>query len=165
MNGPGTAGTMTAAQATPAAQQGNHGHHGPGNTVTAKTDRYTAASITVGIAQFLLEHSGFVNSEAMDQLTDETTSGTGRKGSHPYLPLDCVGFSDVPGISTTRLLVGVISAMVLKELGERNFGFDSLKSRMNRDMEEKGIVARDCLPLVPRRCCPCGGAPAGDSPP
>ncbi|CAL8371772.1 unnamed protein product [Boreogadus saida] len=26
----------------------------------------------------------------------------------------------------------------------KNFGFDSLKSRMNRDMEEKGIVARDC---------------------
>ena len=33
-----------------------------------------------------------------------------------------------------------------KELGERNFGFDSLKSRLNHDMEEKGIVARDCLP-------------------
>ena len=28
-----------------------------------------------------------------------------------------------------------------KELGEWNFGFDSLKSRLNRDMEEKGIVA------------------------
>ena len=35
--------------------------------------------------------------------------------------------------------------MVEKELGERNFGFDSLKSRLNRDMQEKGIVARDCL--------------------
>ena len=37
--------------------------------------------------------------------------------------------------------------MKKKELGERNFGFDSLKSRQNHDMEEKGIVARDCLPL------------------
>ncbi|CAL8336564.1 unnamed protein product [Boreogadus saida] len=39
--------------------------------------------------------------------------------------------------------------MVEKELGERNFGFDSLKY-MNHDMEEKGIVARECLPLEPR---------------
>ena len=31
--------------------------------------------------------------------------------------------------------------MVEKELGERNFGFDSLKSRLNHDMEEKEIVA------------------------
>ena len=86
---------------------------------------------------------------------------------------DCVGFSDVSGsststsiqtepqyggemdccrlrtrgTSTTRLVAGVISAMVEKELWERNFGFDSLKSRLNRDMEEKGIVARDCLLL------------------
>jgi hypothetical protein len=44
-------------------------------------------------------------------------------------------------------VVGVISAMVEKELGERNFGFDSLKYP---DMEEKGIVASDCLPLEPR---------------
>ena len=34
---------------------------------------------------------------------------------------------------------------------ERNFGFDSLKY-MNRDMEEKGIVARDCFP--PEPCSP-----------
>ena len=34
-------------------------------------------------------------------------------------------------------------------IGERNFGFDSLKY-MNHDMEEKGIVARECLPLEPR---------------
>ena len=33
----------------------------------------------------------------------------------------------VSGISTTRLVVGVISAMVEKELGERNFGFDWLR--------------------------------------
>ena len=48
-------------------------------------------------------------------------------------------FPDVSGISTTRLKVGVISDMVEKELGERTFGFDSLKY-MNRDMENKGIV-------------------------
>ena len=39
--------------------------------------------------------------------------------------------------------MGVPSAMIEKELGERNFGFDSLKSRLNHDMEEKGIVAWD----------------------
>jgi hypothetical protein len=44
-----------------------------------------------------------------------------------------------------RLVVGVISAMVQKELGERNFGFDS----RNQDMEEKGIFAHECLPLEP----------------
>ena len=33
---------------------------------------------------------------------------------------------------------GVISAVVEKELGERNVGFDSLKSRLNRYMEEEG---------------------------
>ena len=39
--------------------------------------------------------------------------------------------------------MGVISAMAEKELGKWNFGFDSLKY-INRDMEEKGIVARNC---------------------
>ncbi|CAL8386129.1 unnamed protein product [Gadus morhua 'NCC'] len=39
--------------------------------------------------------------------------------------------------------------MVEKDLGERNFGFDSLKYT-NHDMEEKGIVALECLPLEPR---------------
>ncbi|CAL8235076.1 unnamed protein product [Boreogadus saida] len=39
--------------------------------------------------------------------------------------------------------------MVENELGERNFGFDSLKN-MNHDMEEKGIVGVECLPLEPR---------------
>ena len=39
--------------------------------------------------------------------------------------------------------------MVENELGERDFGFDSLKY-MNNDMEEKGIVGRECLPLEPR---------------
>ncbi|CAL8336038.1 unnamed protein product [Boreogadus saida] len=36
-------------------------------------------------------------------------------------------------------------AMVDKELGENNLGFDPLKY-MTWDMVEKGIVARDCLP-------------------
>ena len=66
-------------------------------------------------------------------------------------------FSDVSGLSTMRLVVGVISALVEMELGERNFGFDSLKL-LNRDMEEKGIVARDRLPPEPR--CRGGGASA-----
>ena len=44
--------------------------------------------------------------------------------------------------------MGVISDMFEKELGERNFGFDSLKY-MNHDMEEKGIVARKYLLLEP----------------
>ena len=51
-----------------------------------------------------------------------------------------VGFSDVSGISTTRLVVGVISAMVEKELGKRKFGFESLKSRLKLDLEEKGLL-------------------------
>ena len=42
--------------------------------------------------------------------------------------------------------MGVILAIVEKELEDRLVDFDSLKSRLNRDMEEKGIVARDCLP-------------------
>ena len=54
---------------------------------------------------------------------------------------DCVGFSDSLVLSQKRLVVGVISAMVEKELGERNIGFDSLKSRLKRYMEEKAIVA------------------------
>ena len=37
--------------------------------------------------------------------------------------------------------MGVISAMAEEELGERNFGFDSLKSRLKRDMEEEELVA------------------------
>ena len=57
--------------------------------------------------------------------------------------------------------MGVISAMVEKEMGERNFGFDSLKY-MNR--EEKGIVARDCLPLEPR-CRGSGPSNAGSEAP
>ena len=40
--------------------------------------------------------------------------------------------------------------MVENELGERNFGFDFLKN-MNHDMEEKGIVGGECLPLLEPR--------------
>jgi hypothetical protein len=36
--------------------------------------------------------------------------------------------------------------MVEKALGERNFGFDSLKSRLNRKMEAKGIVELEAAP-------------------
>jgi hypothetical protein len=43
--------------------------------------------------------------------------------------------------------------MVERELGERNFGFDSVKY-MNRDMEEIRIVDRDCLPPEPRCLLP-----------
>ena len=40
--------------------------------------------------------------------------------------------------------MGVISAMVEKELGERNLRFDSLKSRLNRDMQRhRPLRARD----------------------
>ena len=55
----------------------------------------------------------------------------------------------VSGISTTRLVVGVISAKVENELGGRNFGFDSLEN-MNHEMEEKGIVGGECLQLETR---------------
>ena len=52
--------------------------------------------------------------------------------------------------------MGVISATVKNELGERNFGFDSLKSRLNCDMELKGIVAPCRLPPEGlRRRTPC----------
>ncbi|CAL8336602.1 unnamed protein product [Boreogadus saida] len=54
---------------------------------------------------------------------------------------------------TSTRLVGVISAMVEKELGERNFGFYSLKY-MNRDMEEKGIVAAIVSRRSPTARCP-----------
>ena len=43
--------------------------------------------------------------------------------------------------------------MAEKELGERHFGFDSLKSRLNPDMEEEGIVAVCGLPLEGLRRC------------
>ena len=39
--------------------------------------------------------------------------------------------------------------MVENALGERNFGFDSLKY-INHDLEEKGMVGPECLPLEPR---------------
>ena len=40
-----------------------------------------------------------------------------------------------------RRLVGDISPMGDKELGERNFGFDSLKSRLNRTWRRKGLLS------------------------
>ena len=48
----------------------------------------------------------------------------------------------------TRHVVGVISAMVEKELGERNFGFDSLKY-MNCDMPP--VAARHHRPAAGSR--------------
>ena len=59
-------------------------------------------------------------------------------------------------------------------IGERNFGYDSLKSRLNRDIEETWIVPRDCCPgfsppwllssgaqaAVLRKQCPGSRAPA-----
>ena len=95
---------------------------------------------------------------------------------HLVKRLDCVVLSEVSGISTTRLVVGVNSAMVKRNWGERNFAFDSLKY-MNRDMQEKGIVARGSLlpepgcPMprhhslgaAPRQCCLGSGAPVGDN--
>ena len=40
------------------------------------------------------------------------------QSSHLMKRLDCVGFSDVFGTSTTRLVVGVISAMVEMDRGK-----------------------------------------------
>ena len=50
--------------------------------------------------------------------------------------------------------------MFEKELGERNFGFDSLKY-MNCDMEEKGIVVRGPLlraTTAAKHHCPAAGS-------
>ncbi|CAL8340873.1 unnamed protein product [Boreogadus saida] len=66
----------------------------------------------------------------------------------PPLSLPCQPREFGPPMSYDRASATSVS-MVEKELGERNFGFESLKY-MNHDMEEKGIVARDCLPLEPR---------------
>jgi hypothetical protein len=38
---------------------------------------------------------------------------------------DCIGFSDSRVLPQQSLVVGVISVLVEKELGERTFGFDS----------------------------------------
>ncbi|CAL8348973.1 unnamed protein product [Boreogadus saida] len=51
-------------------------------------------------------------------------------------------------IADRRLVVGVISAMVEKELGERNFGFDSLKY-MNCDLPP--VAARHHRPAAGSR--------------
>ena len=65
--------------------------------------------------------------------------------------------SDVAGISTMRLVVGVISAMVEKESGQRNFGFDSLKY-MNCDTPQ--VAARHHRREAPP---PGSGQPAAGS--
>ena len=70
----------------------------------------------------------------------------------------------VSGISTTRLVVGVISAIVEKELEERNCGFDNMKN-MNHDMEGIEIVACDCLPMSPASRSPLPAPAAEGSPP
>ena len=54
----------------------------------------------------------------------------------------------VYGISTIRPVVGVISAMVENELGERNFGFDSLKS-WTTTWRRKGLLAANVSRLSP----------------
>ena len=47
--------------------------------VNGWTSDSTAASVSGGIAPLRLERSGLLSSLATDLLTDETTSGTGRK--------------------------------------------------------------------------------------
>jgi hypothetical protein len=44
--------------------------------------------------------------------------------------------------------------MVEKELGERNFGFDSLKSRLKRDIEEYIPNTEYCRIRTPRGAAP-----------
>ena len=74
---------------------------------------------------------------------------------------------------THTVVVWVISVMVEKEPGERNVGFDSLKSRLNRYMEEEGakststcvevhmsFLRRSVVPTSRRmRTSPAGGVP------
>ncbi|CAL8310427.1 unnamed protein product [Boreogadus saida] len=61
------------------------------------------------------------------------------------------------GAASNKVLLPLWLSMVEKELEERNFGFDSLKY-----MEEKGIVAHDCLQL-PAAEAVVSEAPAGDN--
>ncbi|CAL8339956.1 unnamed protein product [Boreogadus saida] len=72
-------------------------------------------------------------------------------GSRQQAACGSVDFSGQPAAGSARFsrLQVDISAKVENELGGRNFGFDSLKN-MNHDMEEKGIVGGECLPLEPR---------------
>ena len=52
----------------------------------------------------------------------------------------CVGFSDSLVLpQQVKTPSRVYLAHGEKELGEINFGFDSLKSRLKRDMEEKAM--------------------------
>ena len=52
-----------------------------------------------------------------------------------------------------------------EELGKRNFGFDSLKSRLNRDMEEKGTVRPELSCWTPGVELPDGHRSSDGSPP
>ena len=52
----------------------------------------------------------------------------------------------VSGISTTRL-VGISRPWLRRNWGERNFGFDALKSRLNHDME-KGLSPVGALYII-----------------
>ncbi|CAL8319351.1 unnamed protein product [Boreogadus saida] len=65
------------------------------------------------------------------------------------------------------LVVGVNSAVVEKNWGERYFGLDSLKSVLNRDMEEKGIELRElnCQTVAELRPVRSGGRTPGAEPP
>ena len=60
----------------------------------------------------------------------------------PQVALLCLDTMNLKrlGYFHNKSRTGGISAMGEKELGERNFGFDSLKSRLNSDMEEKGML-------------------------
>ncbi|CAL8377865.1 unnamed protein product [Boreogadus saida] len=63
--------------------------------------------------------------------------------------LPATGCSKEPLPRSTTARQRAAGTMVENELGERNIGFDSLKN-MEHDMEEKGIVGRECLPLESR---------------
>ena len=65
-----------------------------------------------------------------------------------YVPSkDCVGFSNSLVLQQqVKTHIGGYLGHGDDGIGERNFGFDTLKSRLKRDMEEKGIVAICSLP-------------------
>ncbi|CAL8379100.1 unnamed protein product [Boreogadus saida] len=72
--------------------------------------------------------------------------------------------SRMEGLVRENTIIVSIEAKVEKELEENNFGFDCLKY-MNHDMEEKGIVSRDCLPPEPGAPPPAAEAPPPGAPP
>ncbi|CAL8348692.1 unnamed protein product [Boreogadus saida] len=78
----------------------------------------------------------------------------GRSSSRSHLPNTPIALPDTPiALPDTPIALPntpiARAPKVENELGGRNFGFDSLKN-MNHDMEEKGIVGGECLPLKPR---------------